>query len=121
MVGVEQPTLRTPGIMKNILGALQTAKDPLNPTSLTTPKNLEAPNRRELEVLIDVKMRQKITHLEGMVNKAVEATFMDDLTCALAVVYDKKHEKYLLTQNVVVDVVKVAAFRCLSAEWPRGR
>lgn len=64
------------------MGALQTTKGPLDPTSLTKPTNLEASGRRELEALIDVKMRHTSTNLEGMVNDAVEATFMEVIKCA---------------------------------------
>lgn len=77
----------------------------LEPTLLTTPMNPEDPGSREVQDLIDAKIRQTPTHLEGMVNKAVEATFMDAFMCSLEDIEDKRnHEMYLLMENVVTVV-----------------
>lgn len=54
-----------------------------------TMKNLEAPSRRKVSALVDTKIRQNHTNLEGMVNEAVEATLMDALKYYLADLEEK--------------------------------
>lgn len=52
-------------------------------------------------------MRQTRTHLYVMKNDAAEATFLDALTCDLDCLDDsRKHEIYLLMQNVFFNVFK---------------
>lgn len=78
------------------------------------PKNAEAPGRKKVGDLIYTKIRQNTISLEGIVNEAVEETFMDALTLALADADDnKKQEMYLLTKDVVLDIVKGGRIQAL--------
>lgn len=62
MVGVNQPSIHPPGTLEAHLGALQTAKGPLDQNSLTTLTNLEDPGHREVETLIFANIRQTPTY-----------------------------------------------------------
>lgn len=67
-----------------------------------------------MEALTDANKWKDPTHLEGMINDADEAKFMDSLKFSLDVEDKKKHGMYILMQNVVVNVVKGGRIQALT-------
>lgn len=107
MLGAEKLSTHISGTLESALGALRMDKVPLDPTSLKTPTNPDAPSHKEVEYLIDEKIRLSLKNLEGNINDAVEETVLDSLTFELSDVdYNKKNGMYLLLQNVFAEVVK---------------
>lgn len=80
VVSAENPSMNTLCTLIYRLGELQMTKGPLYPTQFTKMEILETLGRRKMEDLIYAKIRQNNTHLEGIGNESVEATFMDAFT-----------------------------------------